>query len=259
MLDLSFSMSELEYFLVIVVRVTAFIFAAPFFSNGGVPSRVKIGFGILLSVMLYNIMTPVELEYNTVLGYAVIVIKEALVGVIIGYSANICTSILAFAGHMVDMEIGLSMVTLYDPVSNQNITITGVFYQYTIGLMLLISGLYQYVISAIAASFDLIPINGAIFSSDKLLSGIVGFMGDYLSLGFRVCLPVFAVILIVNSVLGMLAKVSPQLNMFAVGIQIKILAGLGVMFITVSMLPTASTFILSETKKMITVFVEAMQ
>ena len=84
------------------------------------------------------------------------------------------------------------------------------------------------------------------------------FLRDYLALGFRLCLPVFASMLLLNAILGILAKVSPQLNMFAVGIQLKILMGLGVLFLTVGMLPTASTAILSEMKKMITLFAEAI-
>lgn len=258
MLDLSFSLSELEFFLCIVVRVTSFVFVAPFFSMNNTPRRVRIALGVLISVIVYNMIPSVTLSYNTVLGYAIIVIKEALTGILIGYSAAICSYILNFAGQLVDMEIGLSMVSLFDPVTKDTSTISGTYYNYSVTLMLLISGLYQYVLGAIVESFSLIPINGAIFSSDKLLSGIITFMGDYVSIGFRICLPVFATMLMLNGILGILAKVSPQLNMFAVGIQLKILAGLGVMFLTVAMLPTASELILSEIKKMVTIFMEAM-
>ena len=148
MVDLSFSMTELEYFLLIVVRVTVFIYAAPFFGMANTPNRVKIATGVLISALLYRIVPITELPYNTVLMYSVIVLKEAITGVLIGFGAGICTSILNFAGQMVDMETGLSMVSLMDPVSRDSVTITGTYYQYGVMLLLLISGMYQFVLGA---------------------------------------------------------------------------------------------------------------
>jgi flagellar biosynthetic protein FliR len=222
------------------------------------PNRVKIGLGVLISALVYQTLTPVHPEYSTVLMYALYVLKEAVTGIIIGYSAAICVAILNFAGHLVDMEIGLSMVSLFDPVSRDSVTISGTYYQYTVLLMLMISGMYQYVLAAIIETFNLIPVSGAVFNSDKILNAMLTFLRDYLALGFRLCLPVFAAMLLLNAILGILAKVSPQLNMFAVGIQLKILLGLGVLFLTVGMMPGASTAILSEMKKMITLFAEAI-
>ena len=197
--SLSFSLTELEYFLLIVARTAGFVASAPFFSNTATPRTVKVGFTVLLSVLLYNVLPVSAVEYSTVFMYAVIVVKESLTGLLIGYGANICSSILNFAGHMVDMETGLSMVTLYDPMTRENTTITGSFYQYTITLMLFISGLYQYILMALKESFSLIPINGAIFKSDALLASMLEFLTDYISIGFTICLPIFCCILLIIS------------------------------------------------------------
>ena len=258
MFNFTFSLRDLEFFLLIVVRITCFIHTAPFFGMTNTPVRVKIGLGVLISALVYQTLTPVHPEYSTVLMYAIYVLKEAVTGIIIGYSAAVCVAILNFAGHLVDMEIGLSMVSLFDPVSRDSVTISGTYYQYTVLLMLMISGMYQYVLAAIIETFNLIPVSGAVFNSDRILNAMLTFLRDYLALGFRLCLPVFAAMLLLNAILGILAKVSPQLNMFAVGIQLKILLGLGVLFLTVGMMPGASTAILSEMKKMITLFAEAI-
>ena len=258
MVDLTISLSELEFFLLVFTRVATFVYCAPFFSNKGTPNQVKIGLAFLTSFSIYSTLPVVEPMYDTVWTYAVIVLKEALTGLIIGYGAQVVSTILSLAGHIADMETGLSMVTLFDPATNENITITGAYYQYGVTLMLFISGLYQYILGALKESFSLIPVNGAIFSSDKLLSSISTFLIDYVSIAFRICLPIFAVMLLLNCLLGVLAKVSPQMNMFAVGMQLKVLVGLGVLFITVGMLPGVSTMLLSETKKMITLFTESL-
>ena len=90
------------------------------------------------------------------------------------------------------------------------------------------------------------------------MAAMIGFMSDYIIIGFRICLPIFAVMIILNSVLGILAKVSPQLNMFAVGMQIKVLLGLGIMFLTVVLIPNISGFIFTEMKRMIVSMIEGM-
>ncbi len=259
MIDYSFSMAELEYFLLIFTRVTCFIFIAPFYGMSNTPRRVKIGLGFFVSMLLAASLTPhEEVVYHSVEGYAVIVLKEAVTGFLIGFGANICMSITALAGQIVDMDIGLAMATVMDPTTKEQTSISGAFYQYIIMLMLLVSGMYRFILQALIDTYELIPVNGAVFREDALLTAMLKFMSDYIIIGFRICLPVFIVILLLNVVLGILAKVSPQLNMFSVGIQIKILVGLAVMFLTVGMLPSAANFIFTEMKKMMVAFVEGM-
>lgn len=256
MIDYSFSVYDLEYFLLIFTRVTCFIYIAPFFGMNNTPNRVKIGMGFFVSMLLYQVLTPAPaVVYDTVVEYAVIVAKEAIAGLIIGFGANICLSVLNFAGHIADMETGLSMVTLMDPATRESVSITGALYQYSFMLMLIASGMYRYLIGALADSFVLIPVNGVIFDSDSLLNSIMLFMSDYIIIGFRIILPIFVATLLLNAVLGVMAKVSPQMNMFAIGMQLKIIVGLGVIFFTVGMLPGASDFLFTEMKKMMVSFI----
>lgn len=259
MINYSFQSVDLEYFLLIFTRISMFVYLAPFYGMKGVPNQVKIGLSFFVAVLLYGVIpdkTP--LPYETVLGYAVIVAKEALTGLFIGFSVSICNSIVTFAGRIIDMETGLSMASLVDPTTKEMGSFSGVFYQYMVTLILILSGMHRYILKALVETFTLIPINGAIFHSEKLLSAMVMFMGDYISIGFRICLPVFGVMLLLNAVLGIMAKVSPQMNMFAVGIQMKVLVGLCILFLTARMLPGISDFIFTEMKRMMVAFVEAM-
>lgn len=259
MIDLSFSFLDLEYFLLILVRVSCFVFIAPFFSMSNTPAQVRIAISFFTSILLYASLTPSDaVVYDTVIEYAVIVGKEAITGLLIGFSASICTSIVNFAGSIVDMETGLSMVTLMDPTNREQVSVSGVLYQYVLMMMLIASGMYRYLLGALADTFLILPINGAIIKGENLAATLILFMGDYITIGFRICLPVFCVTLLLNVVLGVLAKVSPQLNMFAVGIQFKIIVGLGVLFLTSGMLAGASNFIFTEIKKVTVAFVEGM-
>lgn len=258
MIDISFTYADLEYFLLILVRISCFVYAAPFFSMSNVPRRVRIGFSIFLSYLLYNALDHNEVVYSSLLGYAVIVAKEALTGFVIGWGAQICSSVTTFAGSIADMEIGLSMVSLIDPATRQQATFTGVFYQYMFTLFMILSGLYQYLLRALVDTFTLIPINGAVFKTEALLSSVLMFLADYIVIGFRIILPIFCAMIFLNCVLGVLAKVSPQLNMFAVGIQLKVLVGLGILFLSMRMLPALSDNVFAQMKRMIVSFVEGM-
>lgn len=260
MIHHGFSVYDLEYFLLILVRVSCFIFVAPFFSMKNTPANVRIGISFFTSLLLYQALTPVKaVTYATVTGYAVIVMKEAITGLLIGFAANICTSIVNFAGAIADMETGLSMVTLMDPTTRESTSITGVLYQYVLMLMLIATGMYRYLFGALADTFELIPVNGAVFRGDSLVDSMIAFLGDYVIIGFRIVLPIFCSILLLNAVLGILAKVSPQMNMFAVGIQLKILVGLSVLFFTAGILPGISDFIFGEMKQMMLSFVGGMR
>lgn len=259
MIDYSFPLEELVYYLLILTRVSFFIFSAPFFGqNGSVPRRVRVLMSVFISYLLYEVLSPhVYISYSTLLDYATYVIKEALCGVLLGAACQFCMMIVSFAGQMVDMEIGLSMVSLMDPSTRQNITITGAMYSYVFMLLFLVTGMYQYLLKVLSETFILVPIGEVQFNMSVLYDGLVTFLTRYVLLGFQVMIPVFCTILLVNCILGVMAKVSPQMNMFSVGIQIKVLAGLGVLYITCTMLPKAADFIFNEMKLMMVTMVKA--
>lgn len=256
---LSFSLSELEYFLLVLMRTASFIYVAPFFSTRGIPNNVKIGLSVFVAYIMYN-FGPEHLypEYNTVLGFCTIVLKEVSVGLLIGLGAQLCTSVVLFAGRIMDMEIGLSMANVFDPTTNEQASITGVILQYGVMLILYTTGLHRYLLQALMETFTLIPVNGIHMDTDKLLTSLLTFLGDYIIIGFRICLPVFASITLMNIVLGLLAKLAPQMNMFSVGIQLKLLAGLSVLMITVRMLPDICNFISTQMQIMMVSMVEGM-
>lgn len=258
-IDYSFSFAELEYFLLIMVRVCTFIYIAPFFGMNNTPNRIKVALGFFVSVLIYNTTLPhVPLSYNTMLGYSMLVVREGVTGLLIGLGARLCTLVVTFAGHIVDMNMGLSMMSTMDPTTRQTSTISGTYYQYSTMLIMLVSGMYQFLILALNDTYRLIPIGKAVFNQEKLVNSITLFMSEYIIIGFRICLPVFVVVMILNTVLGVLAKVAPQMNMFAVGIQIKILVGFIILFLTTMMLPGAANFIFTHIRIITTRMVEGM-
>lgn len=251
MISVAFSQQQMEYFLLVLVRISAFFVVVPFFNDNNVPVRIKVILSVFVSYLVYSLMPKdVVLEYQNVYEFAALIFKESAVGLLLGYSAFICSMIIQFSGRVIDMEIGLAMMQMFDPSTRTQSGVTGMFYHYMIMMLLIASNMHIYLLNAIVDSFQLVPI-GQMKINLSMYSIVVQFLSDYFIIGFRIVLPIFAVTLILNCILGIMAKVSPQMNMFAVGMQLKVLAGLFVLFVTVSLLPVISSMIFTEMKEMV--------
>jgi flagellar biosynthesis protein FliR len=247
---MTFGIQNFDFFLLILVRITGFFFTAPFFSLRNVPIRVKTGLSIFIAFILYYTIPLQSPEYIGVIDYSILVVKEALLGAIMGLFANIAYYILSFAGQIMDMEIGFSMVNVLDPVTRIQTTITSNFYGYIVLLMMMITNLHHYFLRAIIDSFQVIEIGKAVFNPN-IYQLMVQFITDYFIIGFRIILPIYAAILIVNTILAILAKMAPQLNMFVIGMQLKVIVGLLVLVMMVELIPSVADLIFNNMVSML--------
>ena len=239
---MQFTLEHLDILLLILTRVTGFVYTGPFFSLGNVPNRVKILFSVVFSFVLFGILPYEPITYTSDFHYITVLATEAACGVIVGFFANMGYYILSYAGSLIDIEIGFSMVSTLDPVTNTNVTITSNLYSYLVVLVMMITDLHHYIIKAFSDAYQIVPI-GNVVIHPELYKKMVSFMGSYFLIGFRIILPVFMAILLVNVVLGIMAKVAPQMNMFVVGMQLKVLVGLVVLYFVIQMIPSVGDFI----------------
>ena len=258
MLEYTFSLANFEILILILVRISCFVYIAPFFGTKNAPSQAKIGFSFFVALLVYGFVDKTAIEYTGLIGYAIIVLKEGITGLLIGFAANICNSIILLAGNLLDINIGFSMATEYDPQMQTQVSVSANLYNYLVLLLLVITNMHHYILHAVADSYQLIPVNGQVFQWDHLLQGMITYMINSFVIAFRIILPVFACIMILNCILGIMAKVSPQMNMFAVGMQLKVLLGLVVMFLTIGLLMNVSNFIFDEMRRTIVSMIKGM-
>lgn len=249
-MNIIITQQQLEYFLLILVRMLSFTTIAPFFGHANVPARYKVGLAACLSLIVYAILGYKEVGYDSTLEYGRYVLIESIAGMLLGLSATLCMMIISFSGRIIDMDIGLSMASLYDPTTHEQVSVSGSVYNYFMLFLMLVSNMHYFLLSALIDSYELIPIGGAKFN-DSLMQIFVDFLSEYFIIGFRICLPVFAVALIMNCIMGVLTKVAPQIHMFSVGIQLKLLAGLIVMFVTIPLLPIIAEFLFDIMQRMV--------
>lgn len=238
----------LDSFLLVFIRILGFMLIAPFYGNGNVPNMAKIAFTFFLSVIIVStsvIVAPVS--SGDLVGYAMVAIIEFGTGVLLGFSVYMMYSILSLAGQFIDMQIGFSMVNVFDPLSQIQLTITGNLYYYMLMMVTLITNAHHYFLRNLVKSFMVIPLGGAVLSPDLYDSLIEG-MSMFFSLALQVASPVFFVMLITNVILGILARAVPQLNMFVIGFPIKIMLGLLTIFIMLTAFSLISDRVIGESE-----------
>lgn len=258
MVNYTFSLVDFEVLILIVVRISCFVSVAPFFGTRNVPNQVKIGFSVLVAIIIFASVDQSSLTYTGMFGYAIIVMREGITGLLMGLAANICNSIILFAGNIIDMDIGLSMAQEFDMMTNSQTTITGSLYNYFLMLMLVVTNMHHYLLRALVDSYQVIPVNAQVFDWTSLSNSMIRFMTDMFVIAFRIVLPVFACIMILNCILGIMAKVAPQMNMFAVGMQMKVLLGLVILFLTIILLPGIADMVFMEMRRMVRSMIEGM-
>ncbi len=254
---MAFTVQNLEFYLLVLVRVSGFVFTAPALSYQSVPTQIKAALSILLSILVIQTIPVVAVSYSGIIGFSMLVLKELMIGLILGFMCKLCFYIVLFSVHLMDMEMGLSMATMFDPTSNMQITVTGNIYNYFVYLLLVVTNMHYYIIRSIMESFQYFNIGQAVFRL-SLKDLMIDFMAEYFVIALRIVLPVFCCMLLINVILGVLAKAAPQMNMFVVGIQIKLIVGIFVLILLVQTLPTVADFIFSEMRdissRIITIF-----
>lgn len=249
--------SEWELFLLILMRIASFVYVAPFFNTANTPRKIKIGFSFFVAVICLELYPEVTYEYTGVIGYAVLVVKEAVIGLLLGAVCNMTMQILHFAGRFIDMDIGLAMASVMDPTNNTQNGIVGSIYYYMVLLLLIASDMHKYLIAAIMQTFELIPV-GHMTVHYTLYNTVLSFVSQYLLIGFQISLPIFTCMLILNAVLAVMSKVAPHMNMLVVGMQLKILGGICILMFAVYMLPAVGNFLYDLMQKMMVQIVEGL-
>lgn len=251
MLSTNFSIYHLEFYLLMFVRIAGVVSVAPIFGTKGVPRPVRLGLGICIALVAVSATEYTPLHYTTLIGFTVLLIQELLLGLSVGLASNLCLTIINLSGMFIDREIGFTMVTAFDPTTNTSITISADLYNYLVLLIMLCTNMHHFILRAICDSFQVIPVGGIALHEEALYTLALTFIQEYFVIAFRIALPIFISITLCNVVLGILAKTAPQMNMFSVGIELKLLLGLLIMMATVMFLPNITDSVFQVTKDLV--------
>ena len=220
-------------FLLIFCRITSFFVVAPLFSMRGVPNTFKIGLGFFISLivfMTYGMNQSIPLDAQ----YLIYVVREVLIGLLLGYVVYLFFTIVSTAGALIDLQIGFAMANVVDPLTGISSPLFGNFkYMLMIMIFLMMNG-HHYLLSGLMDSYQWMPLSNEFFS--RIYDGsITEFLTRTFATTFMVALqvaaPVTVAMFLTDVGLGFLAKTAPQYNVFVIGMPLKIIIGLFMIFL----------------------------
>jgi len=240
--------SNVDVFLVVFVRVMGFMLVLPVMSGQNIPifARIGLSLGMALLAFTSNAIELPPYEF-TVIGFGFLILQEFMIGLVIGFVVMMLFSLFHFVGQLVDFNIGFAMVSVADPFTRQQLPITGNFYFLIVSIFFVWSGALHAVIEAFFVSYEILHIGEAHVLGNAVLTFFVfETIIGYFVLALRIALPVTGAIMIVNIVLGILVKAVPQMNVFVVGLPIKVMLGMIVIYLTLPQLQTAFDFLMND-------------
>jgi flagellar biosynthetic protein FliR len=206
-----------------LTRVLGVIATAPIFSDRALPNQVKLGLGVMLTLIIVPTLPALpQFEIFSFQGL-LILIQQLIIGLAIGFSMRLVFAAVEMAGQLIGMSMGLGFATFFDPQSQgQSTAISQFLVLLTMLIFLSLDG-HLMIVSAIAESFVTMPISvqgGGINPIKIAMWGKTIF-----SSGLLLALPAVAALLITNMALGILTRTAPQLNLFGIGFPVTLTIG----------------------------------
>lgn len=207
-----------------MARILGVMATAPIFNNDGMSMRTRMICGLAIAIALAPVLPPMPRIPADSWQALFVLMQEMLIGVLMGFSIRIIFAAINVAGDLAGMQMGLSFAVLYDPqTAGQTPVITNFFSLITTLIFLAVNG-HLLIIQLLAESYDLLPVSTTPFAADSLRT-LVASGSVLFSLGLMLAMPIIAALLIANIGLGVLTRVAPTLNLFAVGFVVTIIAG----------------------------------
>jgi flagellar biosynthetic protein FliR len=207
-----------------LARILALIASAPVIGNPSLPTSVKIGLALLLTVLVAPLLPPPpSLDPASATGLLILA-QQVLIGLAMGFAMQVVFWAAEMAGELIGLQMGLGFATLYDASVPGFIPIIGQYLGIVVGLAFLAIDGHLLLLAALVESFQVLPF--APLSAPSGLRALVEWGGRIFSYSLALSLPLLAALLIANLALGVLTRAAPQLNIFAVGFPLTILMGL---------------------------------
>jgi flagellar biosynthetic protein FliR len=212
-------------FILVLARVSPLFAIAPLFSSRQVPVRVRTVVACALAVGLAPVAMHGQQLPNDVFALFGLVLKELLVGLAFALSIALLFAAVSSAGALLDMLVGFSFGAIVDPLTgNQSAVLTQVYGLVALAVFVAIDGI-SWVVGGLARTFDLVPLTAAPDIS-SLATGVVATFTTIFTSALEVAAPVLLACVITDVAFGVVTRVVPQLNVFAVGFPVKVVVGL---------------------------------
>jgi flagellar biosynthetic protein FliR len=201
-------------FLLLTIRIGAIVLSLPLLGSRNVPAQLKVLLILMLSVALYPRVQLQQVVIPQHLGHlALVVVSEMLIGLSIGLVAQFLFAGIQLGGELISQQMGLNIATIFDPYNVQQVSLVTHF-QYVLAMLMFLSGsAHHWFIIAMAESLQSVPLAG-LSTSDAVLPVLLSLLGKACVIAIQLAAPVSIALLLATLVLGVMARLVPQLNVF---------------------------------------------
>ncbi|MDP2752273.1 MAG: flagellar biosynthetic protein FliR [Rhodocyclaceae bacterium] len=232
---LSITSTQLDAWLVAFIfplsRILGLLSAAPVFSNAALPMRLRLIVGLAIAMAVVPVIPPMPAVSAGSWTGILILINQTLIGVLMGFTLRLALAAIDVAGELIGLQMGLSFAVFYDPQTAGQTPVVTEFLTLLSMLIFLAMNAHLLALSVLVESFTLLPVVSTPFATSGL-TPLMAWASTLFATGLLLALPMIAALLIVNVAMGVLARVAPQLNLFAVGFPVTITAGFVVLLLS---------------------------
>lgn len=226
----------LKSFLLVLVRFSGLLVSAPVLGSRSFPAPAKAGLAALTAVIVTPLIpASVSPLPDEVLPYALMAIKELLVGLLMGFAMTVVFAAIQVAGEIMDTLTGFSVVNVFNPALETQVPILGFFYYIVAVLYLFSVNGHHMMIRALVASFEKIPLGGLAFHPELFRYEAATLGSVMFHDGLLIAAPVAGALLLAYVTMGLLGRVVPQIHLFVVGFPITVTLGLLVVAVSLRM------------------------
>ena len=227
------NVAQLTLFSLIMMRMSGFILLNPVLGRRNIPMIVKAGFIFGLTILIYSLSMEEVVEPENMITFGFLLMKEFVVGYMIGYVMELFFFAITFGGYIIDFQLGLSMSTVYDPQSNSQVAVTGSLLQTWFMLLFFAVDAHLALMKIMVTSAEIVPYGGIVITTN-LGKRVIELFLECVELGVRLSLPILAAEFLVQVGIGIMNKVVPQISIFVINIQLKLIVGMGLLVILFS-------------------------
>jgi flagellar biosynthesis protein FliR len=234
----TFNLDETQIltFALVLVRISAFVIAWPVFSVYSVPGIAKVLFALVLATLLFPVINKTGLDAKTITdNLYVLLIRETLIGLILGFVTRMFFYAIAIGGNLVGTSMGLASAQMFNPtMESQSPTVEQFYVVIATLFFLAVNGHYVF-LTGLSRSFEVIPLGLAGPNPAGLYKASLPVMQEVMLSGLQVSAPVLISVFVVNLAMGIIGRAVPQINVLVTSLPINVMVGLTISILVLPM------------------------
>jgi flagellar biosynthetic protein FliR len=216
---------DLYNWLMVFLRISAFLLVLPFFSTTNFPPTMRIALSALGAFLLAPMLPPFHMNNLPLFSLFGVMCQEVFVGLLLGFISRMVFFAVDLAGNIVASELGMNMGAILDPVSGMSSQVPGTILFFLATIVMLTLDLHHWVLVGFERTYTVLPIGGAHLNAG-LFDILISQTGNIFVVGVEIAAPVLAVSFVINVVFSVLSRAVPQMNVFMLSFSFRVAGGL---------------------------------